>query len=95
MQKACMKIRVHIRVWGKVQRVGFRYAVREMARNAGLSGIVKNEKGESVFIEAEGERAAVGELVRFSAIGPKHANVERMDIRFYRTEDKFQNFDIL
>ena len=46
--------RINIHVYGLVQGVFFRYTTRKIARNLGITGIVKNLPDGSVYIEAEG-----------------------------------------
>ena len=50
-----MTKRVEIRITGKVQAVGFRFAAQREALNLGLVGFVRNEPDGSVVIIAEGE----------------------------------------
>lgn len=54
-------VRVRIRVTGRVQGVGYRWFVLELARELGLAGLVRNE-GRDVYIEAQG---APGDIERF------------------------------
>ena len=49
---------------GRVQGVGFRAHVREAALSLGLAGCARNEADGSVFIVAEGPRAALEEFIR-------------------------------
>ena len=48
---------------GNVQGVGFRYYARYSAQHLGLTGWVANNWDGSVTMEAQGERAALDELV--------------------------------
>ena len=54
--------RIIIQVYGLVQGVFFRYTTRKIARNLGLTGIVKNLPNGSVYIEAEGPEDKLTEL---------------------------------
>jgi acylphosphatase len=54
-----MRVRKHVYYSGAVQGVGFRYAARRLARDAGLTGFVKNLSDGRVELVAEGHAAAV------------------------------------
>ena len=56
-------VRKHIIFSGRVQGVGFRYQSAWIARDLGLTGWVANNWDGSVTMEAQGERAALDELV--------------------------------
>ena len=56
-------IRRRWRFTGEVQGVGFRYYARAAAQHLGLTGWVANNWDGSVTLEAQGERAALDELV--------------------------------
>lgn len=47
-------LRCHLIASGRVQRVGFRWFVREQASRCGLSGWVRNEYDGTVTIEVQG-----------------------------------------
>jgi acylphosphatase len=68
-------IRVRVVVSGRVQGVGFRYATVSEARRLGLDGWARNLPDGSVEIVAEGDAAAVGELIAWSRQGPPGARV--------------------
>ena len=56
-------VRRRWRFTGMVQGVGFRYYARAAAQQLGLTGWVANNWDGSVTMEAQGERAALDELV--------------------------------
>ena len=67
--------RLRIAIAGAVQGVGFRPFVYRLAREAGLSGSVRND-GAGVLIEAEGAASALaGFLDRLARDAPKNAVV--------------------
>ncbi|MCB9016311.1 MAG: acylphosphatase [Lentimicrobiaceae bacterium] len=69
-----------IRVYGRVQGVGFRYFTQKAARSCGIYGFVKNESDGSVFIEAEG---AHEQLITFQELckqGPARAAVSHIKV---------------
>jgi acylphosphatase len=67
--------RMHIRVNGRVQGVGFRWFVLTEARRRGLKGWVRNNRDGSVELEAEGPAAEVAALRARASAGPPAARV--------------------
>jgi acylphosphatase len=67
-------------VRGRVQGVGFRYAVARAAQSRGVAGWVSNRPDGTVEAVFEGEPEAVDSLVRFSRDGPRGAAVDRVDV---------------
>jgi acylphosphatase len=70
----------NIRISGRVQGVGFRYAARNMASMAGIHGFVKNLSNGDVYIEAEGTPVQVDDFIAWCQQGPPRARVEYLDI---------------
>jgi acylphosphatase len=68
--------RIHLRVAGRVQGVGFRWFVTAEARRLGLQGWVRNNPDGSVELEAAGELAELQALRTRVAKGPPAARVE-------------------
>jgi acylphosphatase len=85
--------KVIIHVYGLVQGVFFRYTTRKIARNLGLTGIVKNLTDGSVYIEAEGSEDKLFELIKFAKKGPKSAKVESIEYEFKEAQDRFKGFE--
>jgi acylphosphatase len=73
-------IRRRVVVQGYVQGVGFRYSVRERARQRGVCGWVTNRHDGAVEAVFEGEAEAVGALVSFMSDGPRGAEVARTEV---------------
>ncbi len=69
---------IHIRVFGRVQGVGFRAWTRRQAEALNLSGWVRNRMDGSVEIMAEGDKAAVDLLLSICRKGPSYARVDRI-----------------
>ena len=68
-------MRVRLRVRGRVQGVFFRAAAEREATRLGVSGFARNERDESVLVEAEGPRYAVEAMVAWCRVGPSQAVV--------------------
>jgi DNA ligase D-like protein (predicted 3'-phosphoesterase) len=73
-------------VSGQVQAVGFRDATVRRARDLGLMGWVRNADDGTVLVHAEGEEAAVGELVAFLEEGPRGAAVAGVEVERLKPE---------
>ena len=71
-------IRRRWRFTGTVQGVGFRYYARAAALHLGLTGWVANNWDGSVTLEAQGERAALDELVPMIERSNRWARIEGM-----------------
>jgi len=69
------------KVTGRVQGVGYRYAVLHVAGEYGLEGWVRNTPDGSVEVWAQGNAAVLSELVAFLRQGPRSARVHSVDVR--------------
>ena len=52
-----------IRVWGRVQGVGFRFFTQQLAIQLDICGTVQNKMDGSVFVVAQGEEKAVTRFI--------------------------------
>lgn len=73
---------VILKVYGKVQGVGFRYYTHKKANELGLNGFVKNKPDGSVYVEAEGEDAHLQEFINWCEVGPTWAHVTKVERQF-------------
>ena len=67
--------RAHVVVSGDVQGVGYRYTMRIVAREAGVSGWVRNRRDGTVEAEVEGTPEQVDEVLAWMAEGPPGSHV--------------------
>lgn len=86
--------RLEATVHGRVQGVGFRWFVRRNAARLGLAGWVANDESGSVRLVAEGEGAAVDQLMVDMREGPPGAVVDRVDASFQPPTGEFTGFEI-
>lgn len=77
-----------IQVHGQVQNVGFRWAAKKQADKLHITGFVKNERDGSLYVEAEGEDAALDQFAEWCKKGPWFASVEKVSVQ----EGAPQNF---
>lgn len=68
-----------IRVQGRVQGVGFRYALRDEAERLGITGWVRNRSDGSVQALLQGEQAALERLIAWARRGPPGAHVATLE----------------
>jgi acylphosphatase len=69
---------VHLEVRGRVQGVGFRWYVMELARELDLAGWVRNRPDGVVEIAAAGDPTALKRLEAAATSGPPGAHVEEV-----------------
>ena len=67
-------------VGGRVQGVFYRATCARLARDAGLTGHVRNLPDGRVEAAFEGPEADVGRLVEWCRIGPEMARVDEVEI---------------
>lgn len=70
---------LHIIVRGRVQGVGFRWFVRERARELGLGGWIRNNPDGSVEVVASGPDESLTRFLEEVRRGPPGARVSRLD----------------
>jgi acylphosphatase len=73
-------VRRRVIVHGRVQGVGFRYALERAASTRGVAGWARNSPDGTLEAVFEGEPEAVESLTRFSREGPRGAQVERVEV---------------
>jgi acylphosphatase len=69
-------------VHGVVQGVFFRRTTEAEACRLGLSGAVRNQPDGTVRVVAEGDEAALADLLAWLGHGPERAVVERIDVQW-------------
>ena len=90
-----MESRIRRRVWvsGRVQGVAFRASARREARAAGVAGFARNLADGRVEAVFEGEPAAVDTLLAWCRAGPRHARVDRVEVR-EETPEGLSGFEV-
>ena len=73
---------VILKVYGKVQGVGFRFYTQKKARELMLKGFVQNNFDGSVYIEAEGEAEKLELFIQWCKEGPSWARVTKVEQQF-------------
>jgi acylphosphatase len=86
--------RLDATVSGRVQGVGFRWFVHEVADGLGLTGWVANEAGGTVRVVAEGAPDALDRLESELRSGPRGAAVADVRVRRDAASGEFDTFGI-
>ena len=81
-------------VTGRVQGVGYRYAVERVAQELGLVGWVQNVTDGSVETWAQGDEPNLERLVAFMWRGPRQALVRSVDILSVDPDISLQGFTV-
>jgi len=86
--------RVHLRITGRVQGVGFRYSALAEARRLGLRGWVRNTHDGAVELLAEGDKQPLSQLVAWCHAGPPGARVDHVEPEWRAATEEFNDFRI-
>lgn len=88
------KSRVHVIIRGRVQGVFFRMETRRAADRHGVFGWVKNRTDGMVEAVFEGDKEKVDAIIDWCRRGPRHADVQGIDIHAENYTGEFQEFNI-
>ena len=84
-------IRKHIRFWGRVQGVGFRYRAYHAANAVGATGWVRNEYDGSVTMEIQGTEEQIDQVILLIEKG-RFVRIENMDTRTIPVKEDERGF---
>ncbi|MBR5130186.1 MAG: acylphosphatase [Alphaproteobacteria bacterium] len=71
---------LHIRVYGRVQGVGYRAWTVYQALDLQLTGFVRNRRDRSVEIFAEGDEKSLNMLLERCYSGPTFSRVDKIEV---------------
>ncbi len=86
--------RLHARVYGRVQGVGFRYFALNSAVKLGLVGWVRNRRDDSVEVVAEGELDVLKRLVGVLQRGSNSSSVTEVKTNLQKASGEFGSFHV-
>ncbi len=89
-----MRIARRFYVSGRVQGVGFRYYVHDVARREGVTGYVRNLPDGRVEALVEGDLEAVTRVERAVRSGPAGARVEHVDADVLTPGGAYKSFSV-
>jgi acylphosphatase len=82
----------HFVIVGRVQGVGFRYAMMRKAADLGICGWVRNRSDGAVEAVVQGSPDAVARMMAWARHGPRAAEVERVEVE--PGEGEFDRFEM-
>ncbi|MCA1914907.1 acylphosphatase [Methanospirillum hungatei] len=89
------KKQYHIFVKGKVQRVGFRDKVEDIADGLELTGYVQNHSSKDVIIVIEGEEEKITEFIQSIRNIPPPVKIKSLQVTEYPYSGNYSEFTIL
>ena len=78
-------IRKRMKIYGRVQGVGFRYRAEQAAGLLGVTGWVRNAEDGTVEMEAQGSEAAINKMMTFIN-GGTYVRIDRLETEIIGTE---------
>ncbi|MEK9194516.1 MAG: acylphosphatase [Patescibacteria group bacterium] len=85
---------VKVKIYGKVQGVFFRESARYEAKQLGINGLVRNERGGSLYFEAEGDEEHLKKFIDWCRKGPEMALVQKIDIEYLDELKFYKTFEL-
>ncbi|MFA5833102.1 MAG: acylphosphatase [Bacteroidota bacterium] len=89
-----MIVNAKITVKGIVQGVGYRWFADRVSRKYEVKGYVENLPDGSVYLEVEGKRDWIEDLIKELRMGPKPSRVEDVIVEWGNPHHLFINFKI-
>ena len=86
--------RIHARIDGYVQGVGFRYFAVDVAEELGLTGWVRNTPDGGVEVVAEGEEGRLARFIGMLRQGPRRAEVDDVKVEWQEPRGEFRSFQV-
>jgi len=86
--------RVHMRVSGRVQGVGFRAHVEYYGLQIGVTGWARNVGQDSVETIAEGTRLQIDKFIAMVKQGPRASRVDEARVEYEPVTGEFTGFGV-
>ena len=78
---------------GRVQGVGYRYAMADTAQALGVTGWVRNRRDGTVEAFVQGEAAAIDAILAWCSQGPPSARVSAIDAMAAEVDSMLDSFE--
>ncbi len=90
-----MEKRAEIKVYGRVQKAGFRDFIDEIAFNLNLNGYVKNLDDGTVQVVCEGDEDTISELLTKINITQYPIRVENIEVVYKKPTGEYTTFELI
>ncbi|MCC4768737.1 hypothetical protein FXV91_00560 [Methanosarcina sp. DH2] len=90
-----MEKRAEIKVYGRVQKAGFRDFIDEIAFNLNLNGYVKNLDDGTVQVVCEGDEDTISELIKKINITQYPIRVENIEVTYKKPTGEYTEFELI
>jgi acylphosphatase len=87
-------LQLHLRVFGIVQGVGYRYFIQDHAQVLGITGYARNCPDGSVEVVAEGDKGQLELLLAAAKDGPRGGQVDDVEIEWSEAARKCYSFEV-
>lgn len=84
-----------INIFGRVQKVGFRFSTLQKAQQLNITGCIKNLRDGSVEVEAQGEEPKIEEFIEWCKKGPSYSEVKKIIVEDAELNQDDEEFKIL
>lgn len=85
---------LHLKIFGDVQGVTFRWSARSKARGFGIIGWVKNMLDGTVEMVAEGEEENLKKFLEWCRVGPRWGRVDMVEEVWKEDGTGLKDFEI-
>jgi acylphosphatase len=89
-----MNINVHVLISGKVQGVWFRASTKQIAKQLGLAGWVRNTPNGCVEAVFEGDEKLIKKIIEWCHRGPPLSKVINVEVKNQESTNGFDGFSI-
>jgi len=71
---------INIKIFGRVQGIGFRFCAYEKFVELGLAGKAENTEDRGMLVDVEGPEEKLEQLISWCRVGPTGAKVDRVEV---------------
>ncbi|MDA3839853.1 MAG: acylphosphatase [Patescibacteria group bacterium] len=90
-----MKIQYAIKIKGDVKGIGFRFWLKQRARDLDLVGFVRNQDNGNVYTLVQGTKENLDDYLDSCSEGPELAKVKKVEHEESEIDEGLENFEIM